>query len=167
MSNKSFAWNFSKKELIEKLKKQALEYEDDIDVLTSVKRVYKKDGKPFQNWSKNFTSDKCTITESRYDANWIELHYISRGKYLHVTLYLNDRDPENIWENIQVTIQNNQNNLNITKRLLVEINNPETVCGQFVETLEKIKDTYRKMGDHKRDDSTERTLYYALYDYLG
>ena len=168
MSNKSFQYNFSKEELIEKTKDLIAEYEDEIRILTSVKRVYKKDGTPFQNFFKNFESDKCTIADSRYDGKWIELHYVSRGKYTHITLYLNDRDPESAWENIQTTILNKQNNLKVQKALLDEINNPESVCGKFVDTLVKIKDTYRKMGNYdKEDKSTERALYYALYDYLG
>lgn len=167
MSNKSFQYSFSKEELIEKTKDLISEYEDEIRILTSVKRVYKKDGTPFQNFFKNFESDECTITNSRYDGKWIELHYETRKKYTHLTLYLNDRDPESAWENIQITIQNKQNYLKVQKALLDEINDPESVCGKFVDTLVKIKDTYRKMGDNKEDNSTERALYYALYDYLG
>ena len=167
MSNKSFQYNFSKEELIENTKKLISEYEDEIRILSSVKRVYKKDGTPFQNFFKNFVSDECSITDSRYDGKWIELHSTSRGKYLRITLYLNDRDPENAWANIQTTILNKQNNLKQQNALLDEINDPESVCGQFVDTLVKIRETYRKMGNTKEDNSTERALYYTLYDYLG
>lgn len=161
MSNKSFQYNFSKEELIENTKKLISEYEDEIRILSFIKRVYKKDGTPFQNFFKNFESDECTITNSRYDGKWIELHYETRKAYTHLTLYLNDRDPESAWENIQTIILNKQ------KALLDEINDPESVCGHFVDTLVKIKDTYSKMRDTKKDNTTESALYYALYDYLG
>lgn len=172
MSNKSFQYSFSKEEIIKKTEEAIADYEDEIRILTSVKRVYKKDGTPFQNFFKNFESEECTITDSRYDGKWIELHYTSRGKYQHLTLYLNDRDPEAAWENIQTTILNKQNNLKQQKALLDEINDPESVCGQFVDNLVKIREIYRKMGSHKTDNnktdnSTESALYYALYDYLG
>ncbi len=167
MSNKSFQYSFSKEELIKKTEEMISDYEDEIRILTSVKRVYKKDGTPFQNFFKNFESDECTITDSRYDGKWIELHYTSRGKYLHLTLYLDSRNPETAWENIHKTIREKQNNLNQQKDLLDEINDPESVCGQFVDTLVKIKNTYIKMRDTKKDNSTESALYYLLYDYLG
>ena len=167
MSNKSFQYSFSKKEIIKKTEESIADYEDEIRILTSVKRAYKKDGTPFQNFFKNFESEECTITDSRYDDKWLELHYVSHGAYLHLTLYLNDRDPETSWENIQTTILNKQNNLKQQKALLDEINDPESVCSKFVDTLIKIKEAYRKMGNNKEDNSTERALYYALYDYLG
>lgn len=164
MSNKSFTWNFSKSAIIEKTEKEIADYDGEIEALSSIERAYKKDGKPFQNWSKNFTSDKCKLYESNYHNNWIEVSYISGGKYRSMTLYPDNREAETIWAHIQDILNKKKQYRSEQSNLLNALNKPSSFESRFIGQLEEIQKVYNEM---RKEDSPGHELYYALYDYLG
>lgn len=144
---------YEEREIRKKINQEIKRLNEELRVLKSIKRVTKKDGKDFQNLSKNFiiengkincqeSYNQYNVPECRYNAS-IKLYKYNFGGYAdnaEIDIYKIDKiTADDVSNQIKLTIENREKQLKEYERKLNNLHSTikliETKCRELAEAL--------------------------------